>query len=81
MSLPKWNGASAAYTKAYRILEKLASKGGATPAIGYYSKRGKWIQDQAGWVSPEMKVAIDSLNKGDEEAIKAFNLKHLDLQF
>ncbi len=80
MSLPKWNGASAAYTKAYRILEKLASRGHATPASGYY-KRGKFIIDCPGTTTNEMDDAIKALNKGDEEEIKAFNLKHLDLQF
>jgi hypothetical protein len=74
-NLPSWPGASAAYSKAYRILQRLAAAGHATPPL---LRRGKVIV--GGHVSEDMRDAIDALNRGDENAIKAFNLAHLDLQ-
>ena len=77
-NLPSWAGADAAYSKAYAILAKLARAGHVTPATGYW-KGGRWIQWVPGSVSQEMRDAIDALNKGDENEIKAFNLRHLEL--
>ncbi len=66
-SLPSWPGASAVYSEAYMNLEKMAQKdhgGGSFPQ---------------NIVSPEMRDAIDALNKGDEMRIKAFNRSRLNV--
>lgn len=72
-NLPEWPGASAVYSKAYRVLENMARHGHAKPASGYW--HGKhWIQNCAGSVSTEMSRMIDALGEGNEETIKGLLL-------
>jgi hypothetical protein len=70
-NLPKWPGASEIYSRAYRILEKMAQTH-VTAAI--VSKRGKVLKP--GKVSDEMRNFIEALNGGDEEQVKGYVLKH-----
>ena len=81
--LPTWTGSSAAYSKAYRILEKMGRNGHVTPytyrPVGRDLK-GRVIMGMQMHVSQEMRDFIDALNKGDEETIKGLNLKYLHLQ-
>ena len=62
-NLPSWPGASHVYSKAYKVLEHMAKNGHVTR--NYFRR---WFCT----VSQEMSDFIDSLNRGDEEEIKAF---------
>lgn len=63
-SLPEWNGASAVYSRAYRMLENMAKLGHAQ--VTYMGVRtGHKVH-----VSEDMKNVIDALNSGSEERIK-----------
>ena len=74
-NLPNWPGASCAYSRAYRVLAHMARSGHAPPAkVG---KRGNVLRP--GTVTQNMRDAVDALNRGDEEQIKAFNLQHLEM--
>ena len=64
-NLPSWPGASVCYSRAYRLLERMAKAGHVTRQhYGY--RRGYGCS-----VSQEMRDIIDALNIGGEEAIKA----------
>lgn len=65
MSLPTWAGASSAYSRAYRTLERMARN-------GHVSKRH---------VSEEMHDLIEALNEGNEERIKGLLLHYTDRGF
>lgn len=62
--LPAWPGAAGAYARAHRIL-------GAMARAGHVERRGGRC-----YPSPEMLVFIDALNRGDEAAVKGFNIEH-----
>lgn len=64
-NLPSWNGASGAYSRAYRILANMARN-------GHVQSRMKPCS-----VSQEMRDYIHALNRGDEEQIKYYNLLYL----
>ena len=74
-NLPNWKAADIVYSKAYRVLESLAERGHATPAIGLLRyKNGYPIYSAAGYVSDTMQRLIDALGEGDEETIKGLLL-------
>jgi len=73
-NLPNWPGASAAYSRAYRIMSNMARKGYVTPPI--IGKRGRVLK--SGHISQEMEDYVKALNSGDEETIKGLNLQYLD---
>lgn len=61
-NLPTWNGASHCYSKAYRLLERMAATGAVTRT-----------RTRKGYVchpSSDMTDIIDALNKGNEEQVK-----------
>jgi hypothetical protein len=76
MSLPKWTGAAGAYSRAYRILEKMAKTHTKPPKTA--KRRGKTIIIESGWVSMQMRDFMSALDRGDEEEIKFFILKYLE---
>jgi len=57
-NLPEWSGAQHCYSKAYKVLENMASRGHVTKG-----------RSQC-FVSDEMTDLIKALDKGDEETIK-----------
>ena len=61
-NLPAWPSASAVYSKAYRVLERMAERGHV---------RKSWRQC---FVSDDMTRLIDALHAGDEETIKGLLL-------
>ena len=63
MAVPSWPGADACYSKAYRVLERMAANGGVR--VSYCYPRGMTC-----YPSEDMNRLIDALNSGDEEAIK-----------
>ena len=67
--VPSWRGADAAYSKAYRILEKM----GRSHVQIDRDRRGRPIRCHP---SDEMRDLVDALNKGDEERIKGLILLH-----
>lgn len=72
-TLPSWRGASAAYSKAYKILEILNQKEAAAQKRAH-TKRGRAASTFRYRPTAEIKAFTAALNKGDEEKIKAFNL-------
>lgn len=64
-NLPTWAGASVAYSRAYRNLARLC----ASEARG--RKPGRYVPSQ------EVRDYTDALDKGDENDIKAYNLRYL----
>ncbi len=72
MSLPNWKGASAAYSKSYRILEIMGQN-------GHVIHNGCYPYGPKMCVSDDMENLIDALNKGDEEKIKGYNLLYPQL--
>jgi len=70
-NLPSWQGAAAAYGRAYRILAEMG-RGGHVRLVKV-GRRTVCVP------SVEMDAAIDALNKGDEERVKGFNLANLHL--
>jgi len=81
--LPTWPGASAVYSKAYRLLERMAANGGASHYAGRYAARGRGIKGHAIMsvgICPDddMRRLIDALNDGDEEQIKGLLLQWSD---
>jgi len=73
-NLPNWPSASAVYSKAYRVLERMAERGHATPGSTYKTRTGKTVTVTQGHVSDDMARLIDALNAGDEETIKGLLL-------
>lgn len=76
-NLPSFSKASEVYSKAYRVLERMARRGHVT--MGRYcavgrNLKGKAIMDQQRHVSDEMRDLIDALDAGDEEKIKGLLL-------
>lgn len=57
-NLPNWKSADAVYSKAYRLLERMA-------LAGHVTKQRKQVS-----VSEDMRDLVDALNIGDEERIK-----------
>jgi hypothetical protein len=72
-TLPSWRGASAAYSKAYKILEVWNRKEAAAQKRAH-TKRGRAASTFRYRPTDEINAFIDALGKGDEEKIKAFNL-------
>ena len=72
-TLPSWRGASAAYSKADKILEVWNRKEAAAQKRAH-TKRGRAASTFRYRPTAEIKAFTDALNKGDEEKIKAFNL-------
>jgi hypothetical protein len=70
---PSWRGASAAYDKAYKILEVWNRKEAAAQKRAH-TKRGRAASTFRYRPTDEINAFIDALGKGDEEKIKAFNL-------
>ena len=68
-NLPDWPGASVVYSRMYRILEHMARTGHVT----INRARGRT------WCTPsaEMMAATAALDRGDEEACKAFVGEHI----
>lgn len=60
--LPNWPGADVCYSRAYRLLEKMAAAGHVTRV-----KHGRRYRCE---VSQEMRDLITALDRGDEEYIK-----------
>ena len=67
-NLPNWAGAAVVYGRAYRILAHMGARGAVQIA-----KRGR---RKVCHVSEDMADAIDALNAGDEERLKAFTWTH-----
>ena len=66
-NLPSWPGASAAYSKAYALLQ--------VEAEAAWSMHGKrW---HLYWPTEDARALIKALDKGDEETIKWYNLEGL----
>ena len=65
-NLPTWNGASAVYSKAQRMLEEMSSRGHVTVERVRGTTRS--------YPSQEMNLLISALNEGDEERIKGLLL-------
>lgn len=65
-NLPKWAGAESCYSRAYAMLERMATTGGHVTRHPATRRRAAYCTTTA-----EMDSIIDALNKGDEERIKA----------
>ncbi len=68
MTVPSWPGAEACYSKAYRVLERMAANGGVR--VSYCYPRGLTC-----YPSMDMNRLIDALTIGDEEVIKGLLLE------
>jgi len=71
MALPHWDESGEVYGRAYRVLERMAAAGHATPGVTEWDRRGRSHVIVQGSVSREMRDLIDALNKGDERRIRA----------
>ena len=77
-NLPKWCGALAAYSKAYKILAKLAKNAPHWRELPSSNRRHP-RSDSFLVCTDDMEAIIKALNKGDEETIKGYNLQYLHL--
>lgn len=72
-NLPQWTGASAVYSYLYKVLEQLgAEEWSRTRAAA--KKRGR--KPHGIGPTDEMKEIIEALNRGDEETLKAIQMKY-----
>lgn|GEM_PF-3872156 len=72
---PTWPGASACYSRAYRLLDAMGQAEYRRLTSGKNSKlRGRFICR-----TDDMDALIEALNSGDEQQIKALLLDHLIL--
>jgi len=69
-NLPNWQGAAGAYSRAYRILERMAQSG--------HVRRVKRGRNYVCSVSQEMSDFIAALNSGNENDVKAYILRNID---
>jgi len=66
-NLPDWPGAAVAYSRAYKWMQVEAARAWR-----------KTRRDKGGWRIPDdVETCIRALDTGDEETIKALNLKYL----
>lgn len=78
-NLPAWKGASECYSKAYRILEKMAQHGHVKKYWkSFHFKNGDQYQC---YPSADMTNLIDALNKGDKETIKGLLLQDYYMEY
>ena len=66
MPTPEWPGAAAVYSRAYRVLERMAPSHVTRVRVG----RGRFVCSP----SEDMRRLIDALNSGGEETIKGLLL-------
>jgi len=72
-NLPSWTGASVCYSRIAIILRKQAEAGYAAGRAKDKRKSYRYSP------SPEMRAAVDAMNRGIEEAIKAYIASHMSL--
>ena len=84
-NLPDWPGADACYTKAYRMLERMATNGHVSMGAGWpgYCGRGRDLKGHAimssgAAPSNDMTRLIEALDQGNEEQIKGLLLSYND---
>ena len=78
--LPTWNGASACYSRAQRLLARWGENapGGTTMPVSGFARRIRRKKRQQSRIvcTPDMGELIEALNDGDEETIKGLLFLH-----
>ena len=73
-NLPTWSGASACYSRAYRVLESMAKRASPYQMVRMGDTSGRRSSSYIIAYNEDMNELIDALNKGDEERIKGLLL-------